>query len=132
VLGRRVVDHELPREAKPALRRLPAETGRDRLVGDAGAGEHRLLRGAAAPAENAEAGGIVEIEPRGGRFDRIGRGQVGVIHARRPQVGLERAGGEDHLPARRDVDGRVRSKNFETLEALVQVHVRDAAVRAGV
>ena len=73
MLGRRVVDRELPGEAQAALGRLPAEASRDRLVRDAPAREDGLLRGTTGLAQDAQADRLLELEPVGGRLDRPDR-----------------------------------------------------------
>jgi hypothetical protein len=127
---RGVVDGELPGQAQTVLRGLPSETGRDRLVGDAGAREDALLGWAALPLEYAQVLGLIEFEGVGCSLDCLGGVEIRVVGDPGPQVAHQRAGGEENLAVGRDAHGGVRPKDLELLVALVQVEVGDAAVRA--
>ena len=132
MLGRRVVDHELPGEPEPAGRRLPAQTGRDRLVGDAAAGDDRLLGGSAAAAKDAQVHRVGQVKPLGRGLDCLGRPELLGAGGARSEVPDEGAAGEDDPAVGGDVDGGVPAEDLEHAIPLVQVHVRDAAVRASV
>jgi hypothetical protein len=125
--GLRVVDRDLPGEPQAVLGRLPAELGRDRLVGDAAPRDDGLV---AAAAQDAEPGRLGEVELVRGSLDRLGGGQLGVAGGV-GQAGDERPGCEEHAPVARDADRRVATEDLEAPEALVQVDVRRAARPAG-
>ena len=118
----RVVDRELPREAKAVLRGGPAQPGWDRDIRDPTARDDGLV---VASLEHAEVGGLRQVECPRGRVDgldgveRRGRGTGGA------QVAHESAGGEDDA-AVLHADGRVAPEDLEVLEALVEVDVGDA------
>jgi hypothetical protein len=127
---RGVVDRELPRQSQPGLRRLPAETGRDRLVRDPGAREDALFGAAALLAQHTQVPRLVQVESFGGRRHCLCSGHIRASRSSDGQAAHQGPRRKDDVAVGRDAYGRMTPEYLEALEALVQVDVGDTAVLA--
>jgi hypothetical protein len=124
-----LVDRDLPGEPEAVVGRLPAQLGRNRRAGDTAAGDDRLRRSGSA-AQDAQSGGLLQIESVRSRRDGSERTEVG--HAGGPGVKVlhQAAACEDDAAVLVEADGHMTAEDLEALEALVEVDVRDPGVGA--